>query len=385
MNDPYSTLGVSKSASDAEIKSAYRKLAMKFHPDKNAGDAEAEKKFKELSAAYEVLKDPQKKAAYDRFGSAAFGQGGGPGARGFGAGANSGGFEFSGNFEDLFEDILGGVFGQGMGGHAGGAPRSSFRQQGADLRYNLEVSLTQAAEGLSTTIHFPAAGACKTCKGSGAKEGTSPTTCSTCHGAGQVQFRQGFFSMARTCPECGGRGEIIKEKCPDCHGAGRKVKERKLNVTVPPGVDNGTRLRLTGEGEAGTHGGPAGDLYVFITVSPHPLYKREGSTLHVDVPLKFTDAILGTEITLPTLSGEKLKVKVQPGTQPGSSQILSGEGMPELGRPTRKGNLVVHYTVTLPQKLNKEQKKLVEDLAASGLASSSREESFLSRLKDLFK
>ncbi|MCA3244593.1 MAG: molecular chaperone DnaJ [Alphaproteobacteria bacterium] len=384
--DFYKILGVDKGADEAALKAAYRKKALEFHPDRNPGNQEAEAKFKEVNEAYDVLRDPQKRAAYDRFGSAAFEQGGGRGPGGFGAaggnpfeGFQQGGFE--GNFDDLFEDLMGGLFGQGFGG--GPQTKRSRAARGADLRYNLEVTLAQVVSGTKAKISYPTTQSCRTCDGSGAKKGTKPTTCGTCQGQGTVFMRQGFFQMSRTCPDCSGTGQIIKEKCADCHGAGRTRTTRHLEVTVPVGVDEGTRLRLAGEGEAGTGGAPSGDLFVFISVAKHPLFQRDGLNLELTVPVGMLDAALGTEVELPLLNGDKTTLKIPPGTQPGERVRLHGLGLPALGRPRDCGDLVAQIQVEIPTNLSKAQKEQLATLQAA-LKPGRAQEGFASRLRKLF-
>ncbi len=305
--DFYETLGVSRSADEKELKSAFRKLAMKYHPDKNPDDAESEKKFKEINEAYETLKDPQKRAAYDRFGHAAFEHGG------MGGGGGGGGFA-SGGFSDIFEDI----FGEMMGG--GRARRSSGgRERGADLRYNMEISLEEAFAGKTAQIRVPTSITCDVCSGSGAKPGTSPKTCGTCQGSGRVRAAQGFFSVERTCPTCHGRGQTITDPCTKCHGQGRVTEERSLSVNIPAGIEDGTRIRLQGEGEAGMRGGPSGDLYIFLSVRPHEFFQRDGADLYCAVPISMTTAALGGTFDVTTLDGTKSRVTVPEGTQPASS------------------------------------------------------------------
>lgn len=378
--DYYEILGVPKGASEEELKRAYRKLAMEHHPDRNAGNKESEAKFKEATEAYDVLKDPQKRAAYDRYGPQAFQQGGGNpfgGQNPFGGGGGPGGFEFNGNFEDIFEDLMGGMFG-------GQQSRRRTSNRGADLRYNLEVTLAQAFTGLESQVTFTTAMTCETCHGSGAKPGSKPTPCGNCGGSGNVTFRQGFFTMTRTCPECNGQGTLIKDPCPDCKGSGHTRRNKTLTITVPAGVDDGTRLRLAGEGEAGGHGATAGDLYVFISLAHHPLYQRDGTDLHANIPLPFTDAILGTEIDLPPLTGTgKISVKVPEGTQPGAVLRLRGQGMPELGNPRQRGDMLVHLQVEHPTKPTKKQKELLEQLKAEW-STTRHEKSFKETLKSLF-
>jgi molecular chaperone DnaJ len=389
--DYYETLGISKGADDAAIKAAYRRLAMQYHPDRNAGNKDAEAKFKEINEAYDVLKDPQKKAAYDRMGHSAFQQGAqggyGPGGGGnpFGGGRNpfegmgggpggSGGFEFNGNFEDLFEDILGGMFGGGQQ-----QTRRTRVSRGADLRYNLQITLEQAYKGYETKVSFPTLVTCETCHGNGAKPGTKPVTCPTCNGAGSVQFRQGFFSMSRPCPDCEGTGQVVKDKCPDCKGRGRKQETRTLTVKVPPGVDDGTRLRLAGEGEAGTSGGPAGDLFVFLSVTPHPLFTREGPDLLLDLPLSVFDALLGTQVEVPTPDGGKTTVTVPENTAPETVLRLRGKGMPHLGSPRSHGDLLLRVGVHMPAKLSKKQRDTLAELRDE-VPAPAQPESFRKRL-----
>jgi molecular chaperone DnaJ len=382
--DFYQTLGVEKGADDASLKAAYRKKAMEFHPDRNPGNAQAEAKFKEVNEAYDVLRDPQKRAAYDRFGSAAFENGGrGPsqGANPFEGFAQGQGFE--GNFDDLFEDLMGGLFGQGFGGQGGPQTKRSRAARGADLRYNLEVTLAQVMSGTKAKISYPTTQQCRTCEGSGAKKGTKPTTCGTCQGQGTIFMRQGFFQMSRTCPDCSGTGQIVKEKCTDCGGAGRTRTTRNLDVTVPVGVDDGTRLRLAGEGEAGTGGAPSGDLFVFIQVASHPLFKRDGLNLEVNVPISMFDAALGADVELPLPNGEKAHVKIPAGTQPNEAVKLHGLGLPALGRPRDCGDLVARVQVEVPTNLSKTQKEQLNTLKAD-FKPGRAQEGFASRLRKLF-
>lgn len=384
--DYYEILGVQKGADDAALKSAYRKLAMQYHPDRNKGDKEAEAKFKDINEAYDVLKDPQKRAAYDQMGHAAFQQGGGGGGP-FGgrnpfegAGGPGAGFEFSGNFEDLFEDILGGMF--GGGGQA--QTRRSRVSRGADLRYNMTLSLEQAYAGMASTIKFPTQTACQTCDGSGAKPGTKPVNCGTCGGTGNIQFRQGFFSMSRGCPDCGGTGQVVKEKCADCGGSGRKSQTRTLEVKIPPGVDDGTRLRLQGQGEAGTAGGPAGDLFVFISVTPHELFERMGDDVAMPLPLSVFDAMLGTEVDVPTPEGGRTTVKVPENTSPDTVLRLRGKGMPRLGSPRNHGDLLLRVSVHMPAKLSKKQREVLEELRDE-VSVPAQPESFRKKLERFWK
>ncbi|BAN69002.1 molecular chaperone DnaJ [endosymbiont of unidentified scaly snail isolate Monju] len=346
----YEVLGIQRNASEAEIKKAYRRLAMKYHPDRNSGEgaAEAELKFKEVKEAYEVLSDSQKRAAYDQFGHAGVDGAAAAGAGGFGGGGAS--------FSDIFGDVFGDIFGGGRGG----------RQQvyrGADLRYNLELSLEDAVAGTTVKIKVPTWTQCETCGGSGARKGSAPKTCGTCHGAGQVRLQQGFFSVQQTCPACHGRGEVIEDPCPTCHGQGRVQKTKTLSVKVPPGVDTGDRIRLAGEGEAGENGGPPGDLYVQVHVREHPIFTRDDANLYCEMPIPFTRAALGGEVEVPTLDG-KVKLKIPEGTQTGRMFRLRGKGVkPVRGGP--QGDLIVRVVVETPVKLTAEQRRLIEELDQS--------------------
>jgi molecular chaperone DnaJ len=348
--DYYEVLGVSRTATEVEIKSAYRKLALQYHPDRNPGDHAAEERFKESAEAYSVLADGDKRHLYDRYGHAGLG------------GAATGGFDpnvFTG-----FEDILGGlgdIF--GFGDVFGGGRRGGGVQRGADLRYDLEISFDEAAKGSETSIQIPRQEACETCAGTGAAAGSKPTTCPQCHGRGQLRYQQGFFTVARTCGQCRGTGSVIAKPCATCKGAGRVQKERKLTVRVPAGIATGQRLRLTGEGDGGGPGGPAGDLYVVIHVQDHPFFHRDGNDLYAEVPLSFSTVALGGEIKIPTLEGDE-PFKVPEGTESGQSFRLRGRGMPDVtGRG--RGDLFVTMKVITPKKLTREQKKLLEQLAAS--------------------
>lgn len=381
--DFYSVLGVDKGADEAALKAAYRKKAMALHPDRNPGNKEAEAQFKEVNEAYGILSDPQKRAAYDRFGHAAFEQGGGP-RGGQGGGNPFGGFGgqgFEGNFEDLFEDLMGGLFGQGFGGQQ--QPKRSRSQRGADLRYNLEVTLAQVLTGTKASISYPTTQSCSTCSGTGAKKGTKPQQCGTCHGTGAVHMRQGFFQMTRSCPDCGGTGEVVKEKCTDCGGKGRTRTTKNLEVNVPVGVDEGTRLRLAGEGEAGTGGAPNGDLFVFLSVAKHPLFARDGMNLELNVPVGMLDAALGTEVELPLLNGEKATLKIPAGTQPNETVRLMGLGLPALNRPKDRGDVVAKIQVEIPTHLSKTQREQLAALQPE-LKMGRAQEGFASRLKKLF-
>ena len=367
--DFYETLGVGKTADDKELKSAFRKLAMKWHPDKNPGDAGAEKKFKEINEAYEALKDPQKRAAYDRFGHAAFENGGGPG----------GGFQGAGGFSDIFEDIFGEMMGGGRrrGGNQG-------RERGEDLRYNMEITLEEAYSGKVAQIRVPSSITCDVCSGSGAKPGTKPTTCATCHGSGRVRATQGFFSIERTCPTCQGRGQTISDPCAKCHGQGRVTEERSLQVNIPAGIEDGTRIRLQGEGEAGLRGGPSGDLYIFMSVKPHSFYKRDGADLYCMITIPMVTAALGGKFEISTLDGTKSRVTVPEGTPTGKQFRLKGKGMPVL-RSHQQGDLYVQITVETPQKLTKRQREILEEFQTLSSRENNPESTgFFSRMKDFF-
>lgn len=369
--DFYEILGVAKSADEKELKSAFRKMAMKYHPDKNPGDAEAEKKFKELNEAYETLKDPQKRAAYDRYGHAAFEQGGMGGGGGFGGA--------QGGFSDIFEDI----FGEMMGG--GRARRSAGgRERGADLRYNMEISLEEAYNGKTAQIRVPTSITCDVCTGSGAKPGTQPKTCGTCQGSGRVRASQGFFSVERTCPTCHGRGQTITDPCTKCHGQGRVTEERSLSVNIPAGIEDGTRIRLQGEGEAGARGGPAGDLYIFLSVTPHEFFQRDGADLYCAVPISMTTAALGGTFDVGTLDGSKSRVSVPEGTQAGKQFRLKGKGMPVL-RSSQTGDLYIQIGIETPQKLTKRQRELLQEFEEISSKENNPESTgFFARMKEFF-
>src|SRR5262245_19377355 len=310
----YETLEVERTAGDAELKSAFRKLAMKWHPDRNPGDASSEHRFKEINEAYEVLKDADKRAAYDRFGHAAFEHGGPGHPGGFGT-------DFASTFSDIFDDQF------GMGGRRG---RGGGRERGADLRYNMEISLEEAFAGKTAQVRIPTSVTCEACSGSGAKTGTRPKACPTCGGSGRIRHAQGFFTLERTCPGCQGRGQVIDNPCGSCSGSGRVTRERALSVNIPPGVEDGTRIRLAGEGEAGIRGGPAGDLYIFLAIAAHPFFQREGADLHCRVPISMVSAALGGEFEVPTIDGGKTRIKIPEGTQSGRRFRLQGKGMPVL-------------------------------------------------------
>ena len=366
----YETLEVERTIDDAGLKTAFRKLAMKWHPDKDPGDKTSEIRFKEINEAYEVLKDGQKRAAYDRFGHAAFEQGNGGmgGGHGFGAG-------FASSFSDIFEDLF------GMAGQRGGR---GGRERGADLRYNMEISLEEAFTGKTAQINIPVAVTCETCSGTGAKAGTKPTTCSMCGGAGRVRQAQGFFTLERTCPGCQGRGQMIETPCASCAGQGRVQKERTLSVNIPAGVEDGTRIRLAGEGEAGVQGGPAGDLYIFLSLTAHKFFQRDGADLHCRVPVSMVTAAMGGEFEVPTIDQAKTKVKVPSGTQSGRRFRVAGKGMPVL-RSRQTGDMYVQVVVETPQNLTKKQKELLAEFEKLSSGDTQPEAAgFFKMVKDFF-
>ena len=365
--DYYEVLGVSRTCGEAELKSAFRKLAMQHHPDRNPGDAECEHRFKEINEAYDVLKDGDKRAAYDRFGHAAFEHGGMGGGHGFGA-------DFAHSFADIFDDLF------GMGGGRRG--RTQGRERGSDLRYNMEISLEEAYAGKTAQIRIPTSVICESCSGTGAKAGSKPKSCATCGGAGKVRHAQGFFTLERTCPACHGQGQVIENPCPSCAGAGRITRERTLSVNIPAGVEDGTRIRLAGEGEAGLRGGPAGDLYIFLSLAPHEFFQRDGADLHCRVPISMVTAALGGEFEVPSIDGSQVRVKVPGGTQVGRRFRLSGTGMPVL-RSKQSGDMYVQVAVETPQNLTKRQRELlVEFEKLSSEHTQPESASFFSRVKD---
>ena len=367
--DYYETLGCQKGASIEEIKAAYRKLAKELHPDKNPGDHTSGHKFKEISEAYDVLKDEQKRAAYDRFGHAAFEQGGGRGANGFG-------FDFASSFTDIFDDL----FGEFTGGR-----RGRRQNRGQDLRYNLEITLEESFRGRQAQIKVPTAIACEACSGSGAEAGTKPETCPTCSGNGKVRAQQGFFTIERTCPSCRGSGRIIRNPCKVCHGSGHVQKERTLAVEIPAGVEEGTRIRLAGEGQAGLNGGPTGDLYLFISIKQHPLFQRDGHDLYCRAPVSFVTAALGGGIEVPTLDGGRARVTIPEGIQSGHQIRLRGKGMPVMRGGGMSGDLFVEVTVETPVKLTKKQKELLREFEKTSAPGTQPEsEGFLAKLKEFW-
>jgi molecular chaperone DnaJ len=341
--DYYEILGVTRTAKDAEIKAAFRKLAMQHHPDRNPGDKECEHRFKELNEAYDVLKDGDKRAAYDRFGHAAFEQGMGAGAAGFGA-------DFASTFADIFDDFFG-MGGARRGGRGG-------RERGSDLRYNMEITLEEAFRGKAAQINIPTPVICDACTGTGAKSGTRPKACASCGGAGKVRHAQGFFTLERTCVACQGRGQVIEQPCPNCSGSGRVTRARSLTVNIPAGVEEGTRIRLAGEGEAGVRGGPSGDLYIFLSIAAHAFFQRDGADLHCRVPVSMVTAALGGDFDIPTIDGGNSRVKIPPGTQSGRRFRLSSKGMPVL-RSKQTGDMYVQVMVETPQNLTKRQRELL--------------------------
>lgn len=363
--DYYEVLNVTRTCTEVELKTAFRKLAMQHHPDRNPGDKDCEHRFKELNEAYDVLKDGDKRAAYDRFGHAAFEQGG-MGGPGFGA-------DFGSTFADIFEGIFGMASARGRG---------SGRERGSDLRYNMEISLDEAFTGKTAQIRIPTSVTCEACSGSGAKAGTKPKPCSTCGGAGKIRHAQGFFTLERTCPTCHGRGQVIDDPCKVCGGGGRVTRERTLSVNIPTGVEDGTRIRLAGEGEAGVRGGPPGDLYIFLEVAPHEFFQRDGADLHCRVPVSMSSAALGGEFEVPAIDGSKVRVKVPAGTQTGRRFRLAGKGMPVL-RAKQTGDMYVQVAVETPQNLTKRQRELLAEFEKLSSEQTQPESAgFFSRVKE---
>lgn len=381
-DDYYTVLGVAKGATEDELKKAYRKLAMQHHPDRNHGNAEAEKKFKAASEAYDVLKDPQKRAAYDRYGHQAFSNGMSGGG---GGGAGAAGFDFSGSFSDIFEDL----FGDFGGGRRGGGGREQAAQsaaaRGSDLRYNLDISLEEAFKGKQQTIKVTTSASCEACQGSGAEKGSHPETCPTCNGRGAVRMQQGFFTVERNCSTCQGTGKVIKNPCKPCAGSGRVRKEKTLSANIPAGVEEGTRIRLAGEGEAGFRGGPAGDLYIFLSLTPHKIFRREGANIYCIVPITFSTATLGGHIEVPTIDGGRVKVTIPEGTQTGHQFRLRGKGMSVL-RSSSRGDMYIEVHVETPVNLSKKQKEMLRDFDKTDEHHTSPQtESFFAKVKEFWE
>ena len=379
--DYYDVLGVDRGAGEDEFKKAYRKLAMKYHPDRNQGDTTAETKFKEINEAYDVLKDDQKRAAYDQFGHAAF-ENGGAGGFGGGGGGFGGGAGFADIFDEMFGDFVGGRQQQRGGG----------RSRGSDLRYNLEISLEDAFKGRETRIRVPSSVSCEECNGSGAAKGSHPSTCATCQGHGKVRASQGFFTIERTCPTCGGVGQTIESPCGVCSGAGAVRKEKTLSVTIPAGVEDGMRIRLSGEGEAGSKGAPPGDLYIFIAVGSHSLFQRDGANIFCQVPIPMTTAALGGAVEVPSIDGSRAKVTIPTGAQTGHRLRMRGKGMSVLNTKNR-GDMYIDIRVETPVNLTKEQQQKLKDFDASlkkgnkggGKSTSPESEGFFARAKELWE
>src|SRR5262245_14277388 len=366
--DYYEVLGVQRAASEADLKAAFRKAAMQHHPDRNPGDKTCEHRFKEINEAYDVLKDSDKRAAYDRFGHAAFEHGGG-GQHGFDAG-------FASTFANIFDDLF------GMAGGRRG--RGSGRERGADLRYNMEISLEEAFTGKNAQVRLPTSVTCEACSGTGAKAGTKPKTCATCSGLGRVRQAQGFFTLERTCVSCQGRGQVIENPCPSCVGSGRVTRERTLSVNIPSGVEDGTRIRLAGEGEVGTRGGPNGDLYIFLSIGSHPFFQRDGADLHCRVPVSMVTAALGGDFEAPTIDGTMTRVKVPPGTQSGRRFRLHAKGMPVL-RSRQTGDMYVQVVVETPQNLTKKQRELLAEFdRLSSKETQPESTGFFAKVKEFF-
>jgi molecular chaperone DnaJ len=370
--DFYEILGVPKNADDKALKQAFRNQAKKYHPDANPGNKDAEAKFKEVNEAYDILKDPQKRAAYDRFGHQAFAQGGGRpgGAQGFGP-------DFGSSMSDIFEDLFGDMMG---GGRQRGARGRGGATRGSDLRYNLEVNLTEAYTGKTAQVRVPSSVACEMCKGSGAKPGTAPKTCGTCQGAGVVRQQSGFFTVERACHSCGGKGQVIADPCMACGGQGRVTKDRTLSVNIPAGVEDGTRIRLANEGEAGLRGGPAGDLYIFLSVRPHEFFQRDGADLFCKVPISMPTAVLGGDIEVPTIDGKKARVTIPEGAQTGKQFRLKGKGMPVL-RSQQHGDMYIQVAVETPVNLTRRQREILREFEKDSRHNSPESEGFFAKAK----
>ena len=368
--DFYELLGVGRTASPDDIKKAFRKLAMQHHPDRNRDDKDAERRFKEVNHAYDILKDPDKRAAYDRYGPAAFEGGAGPGGPG---GFHGQGFDFGSVFGDIFDEMF-------NGGRGGARPRADMR--GQDLRFNLDITLEQAYAGTEATVRVPSSVACETCHGSGAEAGSKPQQCPTCRGRGRVRAQQGVFTVERTCHACHGAGQVIDKPCKACAGQGRVRREKTLKVAIPAGVEDGTRIRLSGEGEAGTRGGPAGDLYVFLTVRRHALFEREGADVHCRVPISMVQATLGGAIEVPTLDGKAARINIPAGAQNGHQFRLRGKGMPIM-RSTQRGDMYIEMNVETPTNLTSKQKELLKEFEKAG-KTSPEAEGFFTKVKEMF-
>ena len=368
--DYYELLGVGRTASPDDLKKAFRKLAMEHHPDRNQGNKDAEKKFKELNHAYDILKDPDKRAAYDRYGAAAFEGGHGPGGPG---GFNTQGFDFGSVFGDIFDEMF-------NGGRTG-RPRADMR--GQDLRFNLEITLEQAYGGTEATVRVPSSVACEACHGAGAEAGSKPQQCPTCHGRGRIRAQQGFFTVERTCHTCHGAGQVIDKPCRACAGQGRVRRDKTLKVNIPSGVEDGTRIRLSGEGEAGTRGGPAGDLYVFLSVRRHQLFEREGADVHCRVPISMVQATLGAGIEVPTLDGKMARINIPAGAQGGHQFRMRGKGMPVV-RSTQRGDMYIEINVETPTNLTAKQKELLKEFEKAGSKTSPEAEGFFTKVKEMF-
>jgi molecular chaperone DnaJ len=368
--DFYELLGVSRTAAADDIKKAYRKLAMQYHPDRNGGNAEAERKFKEISHAYDILKDPEKRAAYDRYGAAAFEGGAGPG----GPFQGGQGFDFGSMFGDIFEEMF------GAGGQRGRGGRADMR--GQDLRFNLEITLEQAYAGTEATVRVPSSITCEVCHGSGAEAGSKPQQCPTCQGRGRIRVQQGFFTVERACHTCHGAGQVIDKPCKNCAGQGRVRREKTLKVNIPAGVEDGTRIRLSGEGEAGARGGPAGDLYVFLSIRRHQLFEREGADVHCRVPISMVQATLGGNIEVPTLDGKMARINIPAGAQGGHQFRMRGKGMPIM-RSSQRGDMYIEIVVETPTNLTAKQKELLKEFEKAG-KTSPESEGFFSKMKEMF-
>jgi len=370
--DFYEVLGVGRGCDEKGLKAAFRKLAMQYHPDRNNGDQAAEVKFKEVNAAYECLRDPQKRAAYDRFGHAAFENGGGTGGQGF---PN----DFAASMSNIFDEVFGDFMGR-----RGGGNRSGGRERGSDLRYNMEISLEEAYLGKTAEIEVPTKVVCASCSGGGSKRGSSPKVCPSCEGSGRVRAASGYFSIERTCPTCQGRGEVISDPCLECNGAGRVTEQRKLSVNIPAGIEDGTRIRLGGEGEAGLRGGPPGDLYIFLSIRPHEFFQRDGADIFCRVPISFTTAALGGEFNVPQIDGSMTRVKVPEGSQTGKQFRLRGKGMPVL-RTAKVGDMYIQIVVETPKNLTRRQRELLEEFEKGASAENHPESTgFFSRVRDFF-